>query len=264
MRHANNLLNTTMRTLKKVIEALSSIFRSRFKILAYHSVAPVSRSRYEIAAEDFEKQMEYLSSAGYRVISLQDALSSMQSGCVDAKAVVITFDDGYRTLVDHAFPVLGRRGWPATVFVPVAHIGGPYESSELMSWADINEAVKKGIAFGSHTMNHRSLPELNDEDLQYELAESRRILAAELRLSFHPLAYPYGYFDRRVADAARASGYDLALTFGSILSNTSRTNPFEMKREQVLCSTTLKGFSRKVDVRWDLPRKMWHMIVPEK
>ncbi len=246
------------------MEAVASIFQSRFKILAYHSVVPVSRSRYEIASEVFEKQMDCLFSAGYRAISLKDALSSMQSGCVDSKSVVITFDDGYKALVDHAFPVLSRRGWPATVFVPVAHIGGQYESSALMNWDDINEAVKKGIAFGSHTMNHRNLLELNDEDLQNELAESRRILASELGLSFHPLAYPYGYFDRRVADAAKASGYDLALTFGSILSNTSRTNPFEMKREQVLCSTTQKAFSRKVDVRYDLQRKLWHMIIPER
>jgi len=236
----------------------------RFKILAYHSVAPISRSRYEIAAENFEQQMEHLAAAGYRVVALQDALRAMQSGSIDSKAVVITFDDGYKTLVDHAIPGLNRRGWPATVFVPVAHIGGRYESSELLSWADMKEAARGGIAFGSHTMNHRSLLELSNEDLRHELVESRRILASELGLSFHPLAYPYGYYDRRAAAAAKAAGYDLALTFGSILSNTSWTNPFEMKREQILCSTTLKAFSRKVDVRYDLPRKMWHMIVPEK
>lgn len=188
----------------------------------------------------------------------------MLAGFIEPKTVVITFDDGCRTLKDYAFPVLSEHGWPATVFLPVASVGACFESADLLGWDDVRWAVERGISFGSHTMSHRNLITLSDNELEYELTESRRVLSEKLGVSFFALAYPFGYFDARVAAACRRCGYDLALTFGSILSNTVRTSPFELKREQILSTTTPYLFAEKVDVRCDIRRKIKHMLVPEK
>jgi peptidoglycan/xylan/chitin deacetylase (PgdA/CDA1 family) len=62
------------------------------------------------------------------------------------------------------------------------------------------------IEFGSHTNLHRHLPGLPDEELRQELLDSRRRIAERLG-SCDCLAYPFGEWDERVADAARAAGY---------------------------------------------------------
>ena len=98
------------------------------RVLAYHSVAPAQTSycKADIRIEpaQFERQMAYLA-RHYRVLPLGEAVATLSSGrSLPAKAVAITFDDGYRDNYDYALPVLQSFGLPATFFAVSAAVSG--------------------------------------------------------------------------------------------------------------------------------------------
>ena len=136
----------------------------------------------------------------------------------------------------------------------------PKADGAILNWSSIENSLNNGISYGSHTMSHPNLSIQNDNVLQYELYESRKILKERLGLKFHALAYPFGKFDDRVKDAARRCGYNCALGFDNILGNTMNTDPFELKREKVVNSTLLSDFAKLVDIRNDLSRGTGELI----
>ena len=255
-------------TIGRAVKGVLSIFVPRFKILAYHSVNPVSRDPFEVTTTAFENQMNFLAKTDYHVISLEQAFRNMTNGRIHNKTLVITFDDGFHTLQRFAFPILKRLNFPATVFLPFNYIGRydtfsyaiPRPHMPLLDWTTIEKFRQYGISYGSHTMSHRNLVTLDNDSLRYELEESRRILTHRLGISFCALAYPFGMFDERIKEASRKSHYDCGLCFGNILSNTSLTDHFEMKREKILNSTSLNDFGRLADVRKGFVRKVRQLI----
>lgn len=250
--------------IKTICRGIFSLFHPRFKILAYHSINPLSRDPFEINVISFEKQLCFLADNGYRVIGLEQAFREFETDNIHEKTVVITFDDGFKTLQRFVFPLLRHFNFPACVFLPFGFIGGidsfsyeyPRFDRPLLDWDEIQKSQKYGISYGSHTMSHPNLIALDDRVLRYELQESKRILKTRIGTNFSTLAYPFGMFDNRVKKAVQETGYDCALCFGSMLSNTTVTDRFEMKREKILATTTLNDFARLVDVKKDFVRKV--------
>lgn len=255
-------------TIGRIVQGLRSPFMPRFKVLAYHSINVVSRDPFELTIAAFEQQMRFLATKGYHVISLEQALSNMLAGTIHEKTVVITFDDGFEGLGRFAFPILKNFRFPAMVFLPFDYVGGidafsyqdPRPEMRLLNWTMIEESRKDGISYGSHTMSHRNLVDLDAETLRYELVQSKRLLTERLGEDFHALAYPFGMFDERVKLAARESGYHCAVCFGNILSNTRNTDPVEMKREKLLTHFSADDFAYIANVKNDLARKTTHLL----
>jgi peptidoglycan/xylan/chitin deacetylase (PgdA/CDA1 family) len=103
-------------------------FRKRdggeIKILAYHDIGPQSFFNLQVPEKVFRSHMSYLSDAGYNVISLEEAVELLKSKKpVPADTVVITFDDGYRSIYEHVLPAVKKYGMPVTVFLST----GPVE-----------------------------------------------------------------------------------------------------------------------------------------
>lgn len=254
----------TSAKIKRLMPACLGLLSRRFKILAWHSIAPKSRDPFETSVEMFQQQMQVLHEENYRVVSLEQGLSELQAGRINSKTIVITFDDGFKSLQDYAFPVLEQYSFPATVFVPFNHIGGidsfsyvnPRPDFEILALDEIETSMKHGISYGSHTMSHVDLTHLADEELSYELNASKKYLSERLGTKFSSLAYPFGMFNDKVQQAARNSGYDCALCFGNVLSNSRYTDRFEMKREKILRTTSIDQFRRLINVRYDFTRKI--------
>lgn len=251
----------------RLVTGLMSAFLPRFKILAYHSIGETSRDIWEVSSAKFQEQMQYLAKHKFRVMSLEEAFRKMIVGEIPERSIVITFDDGYESLWNFAFPVLKDFGFVATVFLPVAYVGGidkfsyeqPREHMSLLSWQMIMESQGAGISYASHSMSHKNLISLDDWTLHYELEESKRALATRLGTSFHALAYPFGMYDARVKRVARNLGYDCALGFGNVGSNTRMTDRLEMKREKLTSDMTMEDFAYLTDVGNDVPRKLGRM-----
>lgn len=180
-------------------------------ILTYHSLDD-GGSVISVAPEIFARQMQSLADAGIPVVPLEDLRHGV------APQVAITFDDGYRNLLDHAVPVLERLGFPATVFAVSdwcgRDSGWPSQPPAvprrpLLDRDALRAMGRAGWQIGSHTCSHPQLTTLDDAALERELADSRACLEEALGTPVESFAYPYGTLDARVR-AAAARHFELA------------------------------------------------------
>jgi peptidoglycan/xylan/chitin deacetylase (PgdA/CDA1 family) len=172
-------------------------------ILMYHSIAEEDETTvaayYRTATPPrvFAAQMAELDKAGYAVISLSEAVRHLAKGSQEARRrVAITFDDGYRNFFTDAFPVLQRRGFTASVFLPTAHIGKPgsrFKGKECLSWGEVRELQRQGISFGSHTVNHPQLYTLGVRAIREEVTVSKHTIEQKLGCAVESFAYPYAF-----------------------------------------------------------------------
>lgn len=199
-------------------------------VLCYHAVSPTWPADLSVTPEALEAQLTMLVRGGWRGATFHDAVRRPMWH----RTLVVTFDDAFSSVLDHAYPVLSKLGLPATVFAPTAFISGERgrlewtgidmwaESAsgfelESMSWPDLRFLAGQGWEIGSHTRTHPHLPQLDDSALHRELETSRQECSAELGTACHTLAYPYGDVDLRVAGATAAAGYAAAAGLSSSL-----------------------------------------------
>lgn len=178
-------------------------------ILMYHSVDD-SGSVISVSAEQFERHIDELARAGFRSLSLSDAARTLREAKpLPERAVVITFDDGYRNVYTHAFPVLARHGFTATVFLvcefvdrPGLHVPPELDGPRLsfLTSAEIHELMRHGIEMGAHTVSHADLSAIPFDDAVREVADSKRSLEELLGRPVTTFAYPFGRFTQAVRD----------------------------------------------------------------
>jgi peptidoglycan/xylan/chitin deacetylase (PgdA/CDA1 family) len=210
---------------------------SSVPVLMYHSISEGAGPTC-IAPDAFRRQMTLLDECGYRVVSLSE-VGEWTRGRRDLppRSAVLTFDDGFLDFATAAFPELHRRGWPATVFLPVGHVGGTdrWESRRigdtarrLMDWSTVAELAAAGIDFGAHGVTHRDLTQLNGDDLIDEVLTPRSVIEERLSRPVASFAAPFGRssaaVDRLVRHHYRqAVGTELALA-------RSRSDPYAIPR----------------------------------
>lgn len=195
-------------------------------VLMYHRVGEARNgweARYAIGADAFRAHMDALAKTGHRAVPADALCGSLEDGSpLPESAFVLTFDDGFRGVREHALPVLEERGWPFTVFLVSGLIGGSDlwtrtsnpegRTYPLLDADEIRDMQRRGVSFHSHTRNHASLPTLDDGELERELVDSRSSLESLLGTEVAYLAYPFGHLDERVVTATRRAGYRAAFS----------------------------------------------------
>ena len=170
----------------------------------------------------FARQMTALARAGWRTLSLAE-YADRRTADGGRRTFLLTFDDGYASLADTAYPVLADLGFTATTFLITDYIGKSntwdvrYTWNRLphLDWPAIERWRAKGLEFGSHGATHQRLTWLDDAAVTNELARSRDSLLQHLGPDAgSAVAYPFGAVDARVVRLARAAGY--ALGFGGV------------------------------------------------
>ena len=231
----------------------------RVPVLMYHRVGESRNdweSRYAIAPGSFARHMQTLSARGYHAVGIEALVSWLEGGpSLPEGALLITFDDGFRGVREHALPVLEKLGWPCTVFLVSDLIGAEDVWTRasnpsgvtypLLDAGEIREMQHRGVSFHSHTRSHPSLPSLDDDQLAEQLAGSRRALAALLGHEVPYLAYPFGHLDARVEAATRAAGYRAAFSTQPGF-NRRDVNRFRIRRIDVYGTDTPTMLIRKV------------------
>jgi peptidoglycan/xylan/chitin deacetylase (PgdA/CDA1 family) len=193
-------------------------------ILAFHKIErSLELGITRLSPRRFARQMHRLAAAGWSTLSLDEVAACVRGARpLGAKELAITFDDAYRGLRDHAFPVLEGLGFTATCFVITNYAGrlnrwdvayGGRRFAHL-AWRDMRRWQTRGITFASHTATHPRLTWLSAGAVAHELIESRRALARALDIVPWAISYPFGAAgarERRIAsDAGYTAGFDLA------------------------------------------------------
>ncbi len=188
--------------------------------LTYHSIDE-SGSPISFPISHFRSQIEWLAAAGYRSLTASEA-AAVLSGRREATApgVVLTFDDGFRSVREAAFPVLSKYGFVATVFCAAGYVGKQsgwarapgVPALDMMSWDELAFLAGQGWEIGAHTISHACLPSLPSARMQEEIIEGRRILQKRMVCEVESFAYPFGRFDELCADSVAAAGFTSAWT----------------------------------------------------
>ena len=186
------------------------------RILCYHKVDPrrelgVTR----ISPRRFARQIERLAADGWRALTLDELIACARGERAAApNEVALTFDDAYRSLRDHAFPVLEAHGFTATCFVITGFAGrlnrwdvayGGRRFAHL-AWRDMRRWQARGITFASHTATHPRLTWMSEANAARELTQSRVDLERALDVAPRAISYPFGAASAREHGMARASG----------------------------------------------------------
>ncbi|TNY37940.1 polysaccharide deacetylase family protein [Thermomonospora catenispora] len=203
-----------------VYRAVDRITRNAARDADRDAVPDAARDllRQTVGPALFERQMDWLHRNGLRGVSVSELRQAHRAG--RARGLVgLTFDCGYATFATRAAPVLLRRGFTATVFVPAARIGGHEDRDAgggrpLLTERQIRCVAGKGMEIGSHGLHHVPLSDLEEEELVDELSRARALLEEITGRSVTGFAYPWGQVSSREVTAVRKAGYEYACTIG--------------------------------------------------
>ena len=174
-------------------------------ILLYHHVALDTPPSTSISQEKFKEHLEFLRDNNYSVIALDKMIKSAREGTyLPDKSVAITFDDGYSSIYETAFPLLKSFGFPFTLFLSTGPIDR--EQQNYMSWKQVREMSDAGVIIANHMVEHPYMLEKQPQESQNDWLNrlEAELLSAETRIeeetgqSHRFLAYPYGEFDTTI------------------------------------------------------------------
>jgi len=211
----------------------AEVLHDRIPVLVYHHlVTEASQSGAELHVDCFAWQMRTLYDAGFSTLTLAELQRHHDAGGFPERSVLITFDDGYRSYLEHAHPILQAYGFGAVLFPVVALRPGLQRAvvwAEHLSFHEIRWMCADGgaIDVGSHTYDlHyvsdaglaaalRQPGETSGEHLGRvfdDLHLSRVLLEAQVDREVAALAWPYGIAKPALVDVAVAAGFSLLFT----------------------------------------------------
>jgi peptidoglycan/xylan/chitin deacetylase (PgdA/CDA1 family) len=169
-------------------------------ILMYHYVEPWPadadeiRKNLTVRPEDFAAQMGYLHDQGYVTVSLYDLVYALTLGRpLPEKAVIVTFDDGYRTLPQYAAPVMERYGYRGTVFVITEFMDNGYPA--YLTWPEAERLYAQGWKIEPHSKSHEELAGRDRAFQLYQMLGSIQTVAAHIGVQPRFFCYPSGKYD---------------------------------------------------------------------
>ncbi|HEY6331601.1 MAG TPA: polysaccharide deacetylase family protein [Blastocatellia bacterium] len=244
---------------------LSALGRSRVVVVYYHRIGqPDVLTR---SLRDFEQDLRYYKE-NYECLSLSELCWRLKSGVTfRRRAVVITFDDGYRDNFTLAVPALRRARLTATFFVATGYVGttrefahdhrqapdrNEAESYPKLEWDDLRTMETLGFEVGSHTENHTNLGTASVQEVEQEVRDSFEALNRRLGKNPRPFSFPWGKPSdispaalqcvKRVGYYCAASAYGGANRFGASTLDIKRIDVGNGGISRLAFKAKLAGF----------------------
>ncbi|HMB34416.1 MAG TPA: polysaccharide deacetylase family protein [Methylomirabilota bacterium] len=219
-------------------------------ILVYHNLDAQPKGKLVQSAASFDAQMRYLKTEGYHTLTLAEFLDFTRlNRQLPRKSVVLTFDDGYKSFKQYAYPVLKELGFTATLFVYTDYVGA---GRNALSWADIKALQAEGFDIQAHSKTHGDLRRAPgestaqfDQRMHAELAQPRELFKRQLGQAPDTIAYPYGRWDNDVLRQVKATGYVAAFTVRR-QGNPAFVSPLTIHRSQIYADMSLEDFAKNL------------------
>ncbi len=218
------------------------------RVLMYHKVNDRPENPISVPIGLFDEQMAVLGELGYEVVSLEAVLDHVAGlRPLPPGAVLITFDDGYRDILENALPVLRRHGYPAVIFVPIGYLDDarplPHEEhlaaqglvNKTLNWDELPELEAGGIRVESHGISHRPLADLDVDEAAREITLSKLRLEERLGRPVRAFAYVKGseaHYRPVHLSLLKQAGYEIAFTSVSG-GNRAQMEPLRLHRYNI-------------------------------
>ncbi len=238
--------------------------RPEVRILRYHSVSDFRQHETNVRIDEFRRQMKFIGEY-YHPLSLDCFMDSLLARReLPPKAVVVTFDDGYRENFLHACPALKEFKIPAIFFLLSDFVGtekilshdrgDKFRYNYLLSWDEVREMQKQGMGFGSHGSTHIRLRGETPGEIEKEFRGSKAKIEKETGTKVRFISYPFGTrgdFSEESKRFAAASEYQSGYTaiYGS---NNLNSDPYELRRIGIEASDNGFTFRAKLNGALDI------------
>jgi peptidoglycan/xylan/chitin deacetylase (PgdA/CDA1 family) len=187
------------------------------RALTYHRFGATATDPWCVATGEFDAQMRWLAEQR-RLVSLDDVRDFVAGRkALPADAVLVTIDDGCRSLHTHALPILREYRVPAVAFVSAGLVGARAVATDhcepYATWDELARVREAGVEIGSHAYDHRSLGRMSDAEARDQALRSRAEIGARIGAPARSFAYPFGTradFDARTDRVLAESGYEIA------------------------------------------------------
>jgi biofilm PGA synthesis lipoprotein PgaB len=236
-----------------------------FLVLCYHDIVVNVREQRDPDAVDVEQlaqQFAWLRGHGYVAVSVSDIVAARSGGKpLPAKAVLLTFDDGYRSVYTHVFPLLKLYRFPAVVAVVGSWMDAAPDQmidygdtrrprSDFVAWSELKEMADSGLVeVASHSYDlHRGVvanPQNNsmpaaaarrydarsggyesdadyDARIRADLERSARAIGEQLGKRPRVMVWPYGVYSLETNAIARAAGMPITFNLEDGLNSAAR------------------------------------------
>ena len=182
-------------------------------ITYYHEVVKKGEGAtyQKIEEEKFEAQMRYLQEQGYTSLFFSELGKPLPE-----KAVIVSFDDGFRSVYENAAPIMQKYGIKGNIYLPTAYIGN---DEKFMDWDMVRALQDKGFEMQAHTHTHADIRALSAEDMQREVETSKACFTRELGKAPCAICLPFGTYDGRSLRLLKKTGgyrYILASFYGRV------------------------------------------------
>ena len=194
------------------------------RVLTYHRFGASQRDPFCVSASVFAKHVAWLATKQLAV-SLPDVEAFVRGEkTLPQDAVLISIDDGFRSVAKIALPILRDYGIPAAVYVTTGNVGrdvqsarahGEHIDEDYLNWDEIIHLHESGIAIGSHAHTHRSMACISLTEATDEAVRSKEQIEKQLSNQVTSFAYPFGTladFNTSVAEILYKAGYRSAFT----------------------------------------------------
>jgi len=220
--------------------------RRAVPILMYHVIAEPPRSApypdLYVSPDDLRAQVGWLRRAGYEAVTLGRVVDAWNGrATLPARPIVLSFDDGYRSHVNAALPILAAHGWPGVLNLDLSNLAP--------TWGIPNAGVRRLIAAGweidAHSMTHADLSAASGTTLAREVGGSRRAIRRLFGITPRFFCYPAGRYDAEVVAAVEAAGFEGATTTSFGLASPGEGR-FRLARVRVARGDGAGGLARKL------------------
>jgi len=213
--------------------------------LMYHEIKELDLDANEVqrtwtvSPQGFAEQMAFLDREGWHSITPAQFVSYAQEGApLPPKPVMITVDDGYKSVYEVVDPILAETDLRAVLFVIPSHMG----YSAYVTWEMTQELAAAGHEIGVHTLDHVALRGESADVLDVQVGEAKRLIEEAIGRGVDAFCYPFGSFDDGVIAALEAHGYTTAFTLNGLPVQPA-DEPYLLNRLLVRYETTLEEFA---------------------
>lgn len=236
----------------------------RVPVLVYHDIAP-GRPPLSVAPALFEEHLDCLVDSGVTTLTASDLARALLNDRLPARAVCLTFDDGFVSAADDAAPRLLERGLSATVFCVAGYLGRTNDWPSQPRWVQrrplapaerLRELAAAGLEIGAHGFDHVALAHAGATAVRHEIVDARDALEQAVGARVPVFAYPYGSLPAGERRRLVAETYEAAFAAGARLARAGddplalpRVDAHYLRRTEILRKVVLGGGGPYLAVR---------------